>query len=125
LDALAFPSFVPPFSLENSHRIESLVHYFCNRSFVGSRFHWNKSEAIYLVAGIWAGKFDLRAQELSALALAHGLPESHQDRLEERFEFGHRCLVAGAGLRPVAKWRKPSAIEDVVTDALRRSYNWP
>jgi len=104
--------------------LERFVFSFCVASRIGADFVWRTEDVQWLVVAIWWNMLPVSAEEVSALAIGHGMPSHLQRRLEEAFDFGRGLLIVGNKRKPRPSWRRKDEISDHFLDALRRSYHW-
>lgn len=113
------PDWWPPFDVKLSFILDEAAVWFCNLSFIGQQFDLSIPRVSRLCAIVWEAKIDIKAKEMSALLVAHGMPITMCKQFEEWFEVGITSLVSGRGREAIKKYRQPSAIQNRFSDVMR------
>ncbi|WP_214646917.1 hypothetical protein [Sphingobium yanoikuyae] len=113
------PHWLPDISIRHNFIVDEIIVWFCNNSLRGEDFYWDRKSLGTLVGIIWDKMLPVTANEISSVAIAHGMPSHFQNEFENLFSFGIDTLRMNCKKSARKSWRQINAVQDAFAEAHR------
>ncbi len=99
------PEWFPGLFLNDFATFHDEILRMCTASVSGGRWRTDLQTLALLAVQIWQQRIPIPPEELWAVLLAHGAPNSAKRDVERKYAFGLDCLVFACGRKPIKKKR--------------------